>query len=62
MAVGLGARDVLGGEDAARAGHVLDDDRPAERRCEACSPTMRASVSVALPAWNGTMNLMVRLG
>jgi len=29
---------------------------------ETCSPRMRASVSVALPAWNGTMNLMLRLG
>ena len=29
---------------------------------EACSPTMRASASVALPAANGTMNLMVRAG
>jgi hypothetical protein len=29
---------------------------------ETCSPTMRASVSVALPAWNGTTNLMLREG
>ena len=57
VAVGLGPRDLAGGDRAARALDVLDDDL-APSDLAIGSAIMRVTVSVGPPALKGTTNVM----